>query len=94
MTDKFFKYLHHRQRQEELRRTGEKISLNLQNVPNKSTQVALQSVTFRKYIFNQCLVQLRMFVSQNKRFQMIYFYDQKLIRESKYDIGNIFQIWC
>ncbi|MDC1022977.1 hypothetical protein OAR00_00315 [Alphaproteobacteria bacterium] len=49
MTDNFIPtYLHHRQRQEELRRTEERRNFNLQNVPNNSTQVASQSVTFQK----------------------------------------------
>lgn len=49
MTDTFIPtYLHHRQKQEEQRRTEERRNFNLQNIPNTSTQVASNSVTFQK----------------------------------------------
>ena len=49
MTDDFIPtYLHHRQRQIEKERLEQRKQYNLQNVPNTSTNVASNSVTFQQ----------------------------------------------
>ncbi len=48
MTDFVPTYIHHRQKEEELKRRKQRLDFAFRNQPNSSTQVASDSITFNK----------------------------------------------